>query len=137
MLVDARPMMRFGTRDCFKSVLAAQLASLLAWSALDAGDRVGGLVFNGASHREIRPRRSRKTVLALLSQIAQYNRALPLALANVLQKYSGLRSLENVEGAEAATAMAPRNAILFCSLTSSPRHVGWRRRWSAASASPP
>ncbi len=77
--VDQRSSMFFGSSHCFKSVLAAQLASLLAWSALDAGDRVGGLVFNGASHREIRPRRSRKTVLALLSQIAQYNRTLPLA----------------------------------------------------------
>lgn len=78
--VDQRSSMFFGSTHCFKSVLAAHLASLLAWSALDAGDRVGGLVFNGASHREIRPRRSRKTVLALLSQIAQYNRALPLAM---------------------------------------------------------
>lgn len=41
------------------------------------------------------------------------NRALPLALANVLQKYSGLRSLENVEGAEAATAMAPAILVTF------------------------
>ena len=76
--VDQRSSMFFGSSHCFKSVLAAQLSSLLAWSALDAGDRVGGLVFNGASHQEIRPRRSRKTVLALLSQVAQYNRALPL-----------------------------------------------------------
>ena len=68
--VDQRSSMFFGSSHCFKSVLAAQLASLLAWSALDAGDRVGGLVFNDASHREIRPRRSRKTVLALLSQIS-------------------------------------------------------------------
>jgi len=77
--VDQRSTMFFGSSHCFKSVLAAHLASLLAWSALDAGDRVGGLVFNGVTHREIRPRRSRRTVLALLSQIAEYNRALPLA----------------------------------------------------------
>lgn len=76
--VDQRSNMFFGSSHCFKSVLAAQLAGLLAWSALDAGDRVGGLVFNGATHREIRPRRSRKAVLALLSGIAEYNRALPL-----------------------------------------------------------
>jgi uncharacterized protein (DUF58 family) len=77
--VDQRSSMFFGSSHCFKSVLAAQLAALLAWSALDAGDRIGGLVFNGAHHREIRPRRSRRTVLALLSQITEYNRALPLA----------------------------------------------------------
>ncbi|MEJ2530279.1 MAG: DUF58 domain-containing protein [Halioglobus sp.] len=77
--VDQRPGMFFGSSHCFKSVLAAQLGSLVAWSALDGGDRVGGLVFNGAGHREIRPRRSRKTVLALLSHLAEFNNDLPLA----------------------------------------------------------
>lgn len=77
--VDQRPGMFFGSSHCFKSVLAAQLASLVAWSALDGGDRVGGLVFNGTGHSEIRPRRSRRTVLALLSQIAAFNNDLPPA----------------------------------------------------------
>jgi uncharacterized protein (DUF58 family) len=78
VVVDQRSSMFFGSSHCFKSVLAGQLASLLAWSALLGGDRVGGLVFNELEHREIRPRRSRKTVLTLLSQIASYNSALPL-----------------------------------------------------------
>jgi len=82
VVVDQRSNMFFGSSHCFKSVLAAQLAGLIAWSALDAGDRVGGLVFNGAEHREIRPRRSRKTVLALLSEVAAYNSALPLTCAS-------------------------------------------------------
>ena len=77
IVVDQRASMFFGSSHCFKSVLAAQLASLLAWSALDNGERVGGLVFNDAGHREVRPRRSRRTVLALLSEIDQYNHALP------------------------------------------------------------
>lgn len=78
LAVDQRQGMFFGSSHCFKSVLAAQLASLLCWSALDGGDKVGGLVFNGNEHREIRPRRSRRTVLALLSEIQAYNSALPL-----------------------------------------------------------
>jgi uncharacterized protein (DUF58 family) len=77
VVVDQRGGMFFGSSHCFKSVLASQLAAFVAWSALDAGDRVGGLVFNDSSHREIRPRRSRKTVLALLSHVAQYNQELP------------------------------------------------------------
>jgi len=77
VVVDQRQGMYFGSSHCFKSVLAAQLAALLAWSALEAGDRIGGLVFTDGGHRDIRPRRSRKTVLALLSQIAEYNGALP------------------------------------------------------------
>ncbi len=79
LAVDQRPTMFFGSSHCFKSVLAAQLASLLCWAALDGGDRVGGLVFNGLHHRELRPRRSRRTVLALLSEIESFNQALPLA----------------------------------------------------------
>lgn len=78
LVVDQRPSMFFGSSHCFKSVLATHLASLLCWSALDGGDRVGGLVFDGHRHREIRPRRSRRTVLALLSEIESFNRALPL-----------------------------------------------------------
>jgi len=79
LVVDQRHSMFFGSSHCFKSVLAAHLASLLAWSALDNGDRIGGLVFNGREHREIRPRRSRKTALALLSHIDGYNHQLPLS----------------------------------------------------------
>jgi uncharacterized protein (DUF58 family) len=78
VVVDQRNNMFFGSSHCFKSVLASHLASLLAWSALQGGDRVGGLVFNDSDHQEVRPRRSRKTVLGLLSQIAAYNRALPV-----------------------------------------------------------
>lgn len=78
VVIDQRSNMFFGSSHCFKSVLAAQLASLVAWSALDVGDRVGGLVFNDREHREVRPRRSRRTVLALLSELASYNQALPM-----------------------------------------------------------
>lgn len=88
--VDQRSGMFFGSSHCFKSVLAAQLASLVCWAALDAGDRVGGLVFNGGEHREIRPRRSRKTVLALLSHVVEYNRALPLSEASSAGSFASM-----------------------------------------------
>ncbi len=79
IVVDQRNSMFFGSTHCFKSVLAAHLAGLLAWSALHGGDRVGGLVFADSGHREIRPKRSRRQVLALLSEIETHNHALPLA----------------------------------------------------------
>ena len=47
--------MMFGTRVAFKSVVAARAAALIAWAALDNNDRVGGLVFCGDQHRELRP----------------------------------------------------------------------------------
>lgn len=77
VVVDQRNSLFFGSSHCFKSVLAAHLGGLVAWAALGGGDRVGGLVFNDDGHRELRPKRSRKQVLALLSEIAAYNQQLP------------------------------------------------------------
>ena len=90
VVVDQRNSMFFGSSHCFKSVLAAQLAGLLAWSALDSGDRIGGLVFNGTEHRDIRPRRSRKTALSLLSHVANYNKILPLATTDGDSSFSSM-----------------------------------------------
>tara|TARA_R110002110_G_scaffold406421_1_gene626312 strand:+ start:124060 stop:125001 length:942 start_codon:yes stop_codon:yes gene_type:complete len=78
VVVDQRNSLFFGSSHCFKSVLAAQLGALVAWGALQGGDRVGGLVFNDVQHTDLRPKRSRKTVLALLSHLNQYNTSLPL-----------------------------------------------------------
>ena len=70
LVVDQRPAMRFGSQHCFKSVLAAELTALLAWSALAANERVGGLLLRARDHWEMRPRNSRRTVLAILSALA-------------------------------------------------------------------
>jgi len=45
LILDAGPSMRFGTRIAFKWVVAARVAALFAWIAVDQGDRVGGMVF--------------------------------------------------------------------------------------------
>lgn len=74
--IDQRAGMFFGSQHCFKSVLAAHLAALVTWSALHCGERIGGVVFSDNEHRDIRPRRSRKTALALLSTLVDFNRRL-------------------------------------------------------------
>ncbi len=71
MIVEQRPAMQFGSRNCFKSVLAAELAALLAWSALGSNERVGGLLMRADDHWEMRPKNSRRTVLAMLSALAE------------------------------------------------------------------
>ena len=76
---DQRSAMFFGSRHCCKSVLAGHIAALLAWAALQRGDRVGGLVFSEPQHREVRPRRSRRAVLALLNHLTDLNQSLPAA----------------------------------------------------------
>jgi len=68
--VDMRPTMFFATRGAFKSVIAARAAALLAWSANQQGDRLGGLVFNAHNHHELRPKRGKSAVLQLLQQLS-------------------------------------------------------------------
>lgn len=70
LLVDARLPMRFGTRDSFKSVLAARAAATLAWAARDAGDRVGGILLTPSGHREVAPQRTRGRLVGFLRQLS-------------------------------------------------------------------
>jgi len=76
LVVDQSSCMFFGSKVAFKSVIAAQCAALIAWTALEGGDRVGGLVFSDEDHREVRPRRSKHSVLRLLNEIDSYNHRL-------------------------------------------------------------
>jgi uncharacterized protein (DUF58 family) len=73
IVVDQRLNMFFGSRLMMKSVAAAEAAALSAWRILNLGDRVGGFVFNDARIDEIRPHRSRGTVIALAEAIARQN----------------------------------------------------------------
>jgi len=74
--VDQSPSMYFGSRVCFKSVAAAHAAALVAWAHLEQGDRVGGIVFSDTDHREVRPRRSKHSVLHLVHELHGFNAAL-------------------------------------------------------------
>ncbi len=71
LAADLGPSMRFGTRVAFKSVLAARAAALLAWSAVDQGDRVGGLVFDESRHFERRPVARTRGLLPLLKALSE------------------------------------------------------------------
>ncbi|WP_027581026.1 DUF58 domain-containing protein [Bradyrhizobium sp. Ai1a-2] len=76
LVVDQRLSMFFGSRLAMKSVTAAQAAAIGAWRVLGVGDRVGAIVFNDNDLAEIRARRSRATVLQILSTIVAQNQAL-------------------------------------------------------------
>jgi uncharacterized protein (DUF58 family) len=76
LVVDQRVSMFFGSRFAMKSVTAAEAAAIGAWRVLGVGDRVGAIVFNDRGLVEIKPRRSRATVLQILSAIASRNQEL-------------------------------------------------------------
>jgi len=73
LLVEQSRRLFFGSARVFKSVLAAEAASLIGWAALLHNDRVGGLVFGNAEHHEIKPRRNKQSLLQLLDRLARAN----------------------------------------------------------------
>lgn len=75
IMCEQSDRMFFGSQTCTKSVMAADAASLIAWTALAHSDRVGGVVF-GAECHEVRPQRNRRAILRLFSLLQQANNAL-------------------------------------------------------------
>lgn len=73
IVVDQRMSMYFGSVLNMKSVTAAECAALAAYRIFDQGDRVGGIVFGDDSLAEIRPARSRGSLTALLTALAEAN----------------------------------------------------------------
>lgn len=80
LLIDLRSTMFFGSRRCFKSVLAAHAAALLAWATLAAGDRIGAMLLSDNGIVDIKPRRSRHTVLQLFRQMIAIGQQQPQAV---------------------------------------------------------
>jgi len=91
--VDQRSAMKFGSRNCFKSVMAAEVAALLLWAALDRGERIGGMIFDDNHYQDIRPQRAKTAVLAMIRELVAFGGAQaapaagqPLSLADTLGK---------------------------------------------------
>ncbi len=69
LLVDASASVGFGTRKKSKAEVAAELAALLAFSAVSNNDRVGLVLFTDQVEVFVPPKRGRKHVMRIVSQI--------------------------------------------------------------------
>lgn len=76
ILVEQSRQLFFGSGLMFKSVLAAQAAALIGWATLEHNDRIGGLVYGDHEHYEIKPRRSKQSLLQLLNRLVHVNHSL-------------------------------------------------------------
>ena len=71
--LDLNPSMMFATRNKFKSVIATEVATLLAWSAAKNNDRVGGLIFSADENIEIKPRRGKTAALDFIGRCTKHS----------------------------------------------------------------
>ncbi|MCP5334279.1 MAG: DUF58 domain-containing protein [Oceanospirillaceae bacterium] len=76
ILCDQRASMFFGSQYSFKSVVAAQVASLLAWAALQQGDKVGAFLLGTEQVKDFNARHNAQHVLAIIRQLNVFNQAL-------------------------------------------------------------
>ena len=83
--IDMQSSMFFATKGAFKSVVAAQLAALLAWKSKYDGDRVGGMLVNNQGHIEIQPSRSKYGMVRFLKQIAECSQMSPETQTNTIK----------------------------------------------------
>ena len=69
LLVDVSGSHEFGSKDRSKAEMAAEVAAMIAFSAMANNDRVGLILFSDQVEKVVPPRKGRKHVLRLISDI--------------------------------------------------------------------
>ncbi len=110
LLVDQRISMFFGSRSSMKSVVAAELAALIAWQMLSVGDRIGAIVFDDSELRIIEPQRSRQQVMKILGAVVEKNHALKVG--------AGRKANPSIYNAVLRKSLQlAKHDFLFCSIS--------------------
>ena len=78
LAIDQRMTMFFGSSNKMKSVIAAELAALIAWKISDSGDRVGAVIYNDDQTKVIPAKRGTNHVVNLLSELLKKNHQLSI-----------------------------------------------------------
>jgi uncharacterized protein (DUF58 family) len=72
LLVDVSASLRFGSVAQYKRDVAAELGALLAFSAVKNNDRVGLILFTDRIERFVPPKKGRKHVLRIITEILTF-----------------------------------------------------------------
>lgn len=78
LAIDQRMTMFFGSSNKMKSVIAAELAALIAWQISDSGDRIGAIIYNDQETKVIPAKRGKQHVVNLLSEVLKKNHQLSI-----------------------------------------------------------
>ena len=76
LLIDMRSSMFFGSQHQFKCVYAARMATAIAWAALAKGDNIGAMILSDHGEWDLRPKRGKNAVLALINALVEANQRL-------------------------------------------------------------
>ncbi len=90
IICDLRNPMFFGSQR-LKSVVACEVAAVLAWAGLAVNDRAGGVIFGAQNQVDIKARRSHHAVLQFIHSLQEFSAAL---LENQQDRYCLAEMLE-------------------------------------------
>lgn len=76
LIIDQRMTMFFGSSHKMKSVIAAELASLMAWRVVETGDRVGAVIYNDEKIKVVPAKRGRSHIINVLTEVIRKNHQL-------------------------------------------------------------
>ncbi len=74
LMVDASSSGSFGSMNKTKNEVAAELAALLAYSAIRSNDRVGLIIFTDQIEKFVPPKKGRQHVLRVIREILYFNK---------------------------------------------------------------
>jgi uncharacterized protein (DUF58 family) len=117
LLVDMSASGRFGSISQSKREVAAEVAAMVAFSAIKNNDRVGLIIFTDRVERFVPPKKGKKHVLRVISEILTYEPASPRTDLRIGLEYLG--------------KIARRRAVAF--LVSDFLAEGWAHPLSVAS----
>lgn len=103
ILLDQSPRLFFGSKQAFKSVVGARASALLVWACINAGSRVGGIMFDDRDHLEHRPSGRRREALAFLRKISERHN-------QVMERLTQSQATDDPLGLEKALARLRRLA---------------------------
>ena len=95
VFVDLGPSMHFGTALLYKSVQALHAMSLISFSALARGDKIGAMLYTGMDDLEIKPKSTAKHAMAMLNQAVNVQQSCIQNLQKQSKRYETLDELEN------------------------------------------
>ena len=72
LLVDVSGSNRFGTRVQFKEELLAEIAAILAFSAIQNNDKIGVIFFSDKIEKFIPPQKGRKHILYIIRELIDF-----------------------------------------------------------------
>jgi uncharacterized protein (DUF58 family) len=73
LLIDQSHSMHFGTKVCFKNVLAAKIAAIFGFAAINHHEQIGAIIFNDEMMQYIKPQRNRSSLLNIFNCISKPN----------------------------------------------------------------